>query len=57
MGGRYLLRGTRSTEHTREGGDGVSTCMGCLEDFEDADLVWENGLVCTDCDEGGEDGE
>jgi hypothetical protein len=37
------------------GGDSVSTCMGCLKDFEDGDLVWKNGLVCADCNEGGGD--
>lgn len=31
--------------------------MGCLKDFEESDLVWKNGLVCADCNEGGEDGE
>jgi hypothetical protein len=28
----------------------MSTCMGCLEDFDDDDLVWENGLVCKSCE-------
>jgi len=27
----------------------MSTCMGCLKDFDDADLVWQNGLVCNEC--------
>jgi hypothetical protein len=31
--------------------------MGCLKDFEDGDLVWKNGLVCADCNEGGEGDE
>lgn len=35
----------------------MSTCMGCLKDFEEGDLVWKNGLVCADCNEGGEGDE
>jgi len=27
----------------------MSTCMGCLDDFDEDDLVWQNGLVCKEC--------
>lgn len=27
----------------------MSTCMGCLNDFNDDDLVWQNGLLCNEC--------
>jgi hypothetical protein len=30
----------------------VSTCMGCLNDFDDEDLTWEHGLVCNECKTG-----
>ena len=28
--------------------------MGCLKDYDDDDLVWQGGLVCTNCREEGE---
>lgn len=31
----------------------MSTCMGCLIDFDDQDLVWQGGLLCPNCKEGG----
>lgn len=30
----------------------MSTCMGCLKDYEDDDLVWQGGLLCVNCKEG-----
>jgi hypothetical protein len=27
----------------------MSTCMGCLKDYEDDDLVWQGGLLCVNC--------
>ena len=27
----------------------MSTCMGCLKDYEDDDLIWEGGLLCANC--------
>ena len=38
-----------------EEGEGMSTCMGCLKDFNDDDLVWQGGLLCETCKGEGED--
>lgn len=35
----------------------MSTCMGCLKDYEDEDLVWQGGLLCVNCKEEGESNE
>ena len=35
-----------------EGESKMSTCMGCLNDFNEEDLVWQGGLLCADCKEG-----
>jgi hypothetical protein len=37
----------------------MSTCMGCLKDYDDDDLVWQGGLLCVNCREEreGESGE
>lgn len=29
----------------------MSTCMGCLKDYEEEDLIWQGGLLCVNCRE------
>lgn len=31
--------------------EGESTCMGCLKDFSGSDLIWQGGLLCSNCRE------
>ena len=32
-----------------EEGESMGTCMGCLKDFDNEDLVWQGGLLCESC--------
>ena len=32
-----------------EKGESMGTCMGCLKDFDNEDLVWQGGLLCESC--------